>query len=200
MSQPARISELELNRLIRENQDKLLRYAYRELGNHHDANAAVSLAFEKVWNRERPNNPDGYLWSVIRTCCFDVIRLRVRERMLPQLPTGGAEQDGDREGVDPLTQHAARSPVPLDQLEGREEELVHPVLAEECHERVKSAASPRDRRVLLLKAQGMKHSDIAREVGLKSASRITQIMDAFVAAFLECVRNRYDEIATRKAE
>lgn len=81
----------EYNHSVQSYTDDLFRFALKSLGNQHDAEDVLQLAFEVLW-KERENveyeKSRSYLFTVVYRRCMDVFRQKKNKRVveIEQLP------------------------------------------------------------------------------------------------------------------
>lgn len=157
-------SEIDLDALFRRYATELQQHAFRRLNDREAAADIVQDSFLRflIWKRDRahasfPYGPRSFLWKIVGNLSIDLIR---RNRIIGPM----ASLDDALEAVDP-------SPTPDRTLEARQQYRILKRALDELPSRTRQA-------LLLNRAEGLSHGEVAVRLGVSSSMATKYIMTA----------------------
>lgn len=164
----------DLDGLFRRYSGELNHYAFRRLNDREAAADIVQDSFLRflVWKRDRenasfPHGPRSFLWKIVGNLTIDLVR---RNRVLGPM----ASLDDALEATDP-------NPTPDRYLEARQQYFALKKALDELPARTREA-------LLLNRAEGLSHAEVAARLGVSSSMATKYIM----AALAHCIDRMAD--------
>lgn len=144
-----------MERLFRDNYERMYRLAFALLHDNEEARDVVSDVFSLLWDRFSGDEPPAYLLRCVRNACLNVVAKKKRDERLAKLFPISDESDASRVIVEASVQATLEEP---ERLERRWQATV------DCidHDLTSQTASV----IRMCYGEGMSYKDTAEELGI----------------------------------